>query len=109
MKAQQEDLQQRLDFIDRTISHAARVCWRDETVPQELRTWVAQMTRRASQARDALRERDAGGVRATLDDLAHLSYRAQNAIHASDGMAYELKSAVILTHIELSALKHQLD
>lgn len=109
MKVQNEDIHQRLCFIDRTIDHALRACDRDTRAPEELKLCVRQLGQRSSQAQRALESRDTHVVRQTVDDLARLSDKAQHQIHPSDGMDYELKSAVILAHIELSALRHQLD
>jgi hypothetical protein len=109
MNVHSEEVRQRLSFIDRTIVHAARACRRDGCVSQELRNYVDQMGRQAIRAQRALQARDEHRVRESVEDLARLSDRAQNVIHPADGMTYELKSAVILTHIELLALRCQLD
>jgi len=103
-----EDLRQRLHFIDRTIFHAVCACHADATIPEELQDCVQQLGWRSGLARRALLLDDASAVRDSIDDLARLSQRAQNAI-GNDSMNYAVKSAVILTHIELSALRHQLD
>jgi hypothetical protein len=108
MNVQREEIQQRLGFIDRTIYHAIRACDTDGSIPEEIRDFVQQLGQRSSQAQRALEYDDDRSVRETVDDLARISYQAQRRIHPSDGMNYELKSAVILTHIELSALRHQL-
>ena len=108
MKAQREEIRQRLVFIDRTIVHAVRACYSDDSVPVELKDCVKRMRQRSTQAQQALRSFDERGVRETVDDLARISDEAQTRLHPSDGMNYELKSAVILTHIELSALQYQL-
>lgn len=108
MKAQREEIRQRLVFIDRTIFHAVRACHSDDSVPSELKECVSRMRQRSAQAQHALRSFDELGVRETVDDLARISDEAQHRLHPADGMNYELKSAVILTHIELSALQYQL-
>ena len=108
MNVQREEIQQRLGFIDRTIDHAIRACDTDGNIPDEMRNYVQQLGQRSSQAQRALEFADERSVRETVDDLARISYQAQRRIHPADGMNYELKSAVILTHIELSALRHQL-
>lgn len=107
MKEQSNEIQQRLVFIDRTIDHALRASSRDD-VPEDMRDYVNQLGESSSQAQQALRVCDAGGVRQSVDELARISEQAQTRIHPADGMNYELKSAVILTHIELSALRYQL-
>lgn len=109
MKVHSEEMQQRLGFIDRTIYHAMRACHSDSNVPKELRNYVQELGQRSSQARRALDERDEHGFRQSVDDLARISDRAQNTIHPADPTNYEVKSAVILTHIELSALRYRLD
>lgn len=108
MNVQREEIQQRLGFIDRTIYHAIRACDADGNIPEEIRNYVQQLGLRSSQAQRVLETADERCMRETVDDLARISYQAQRRIHPSDGMNYELKSAVILTHIELSALRHQL-
>lgn len=108
MNERHEDLQQRLAFIDRTIAHAACACHNDGRVPAELKQCVDLMGRRTNQAQQALQACDVSSVKQNIDALAQLSQWAQTALHPADGMAFQLKSAVILTHIELSALKHQL-
>lgn len=109
MNAHHEDIGQRLHFIDRTIFHALRACHADMNVPMELRECVRQLGRRSSQAQRALLSRDTHGLRESVNDLARISHRAQSAIDPAAGMTYEVKSAVILAHIEVSALRHQLD
>ncbi|OWW20917.1 hypothetical protein [Noviherbaspirillum denitrificans] len=108
MIVEREEIQQRLGFIDRTIYHAIRACDTSGNIPDELRDYVQQLGQRSSQARQALESDDDRSVRETVDDLARISYQAQRRIHPADGMNYELKSAVILAHIELSALRYQL-
>lgn len=109
MKVHSEEMQQRLGFIDRTIYHAVRACHSDASVPKELKDYVQELGQRSSQAQRALQDRDERSIRESVDDLARLSDRAQNTIRPADPTNYEVKSAVILTHIELSALRHQLD
>lgn len=109
MKVQSEEIQQRLGFIDRTIFHAVRACDSDTSVPDDMKDYVRQLGRRSCQAQQALQSRDERSIRKSVDELAQISYQAQNRIHPADGMNYELKSAVILTHIELSALRYQMD
>lgn len=108
MKVQRAELQQRLGFIDRTIFHALRAC-REDNVPDQLKGYVEQLGRRSSQVQKALRARHDRDIREHVDELARVSYQAQSAIHPADGMNYDLRSAVILTYIELSALRTQLD
>jgi len=109
MKVHSEEMQQRLGFIDRTIYHAVRACRSDANVPQELQNYVLELGQRSSQAQRALQEHDEHSLRQSVDDLARISDCAQNTIRPADPTNYEVKSAVILTHIELSALRHQLD
>lgn len=109
MKAQSDDIHQRLGFIDQTIFHALRACWSDTDTPDELKEFIQLLGQRSWQARQALQEHDLRGVRQNIADLVRISHEAQGHIHAADGTNYELKSAVILTHIEVSALQHQLD
>jgi hypothetical protein len=109
MRACNDDIHQRLGFIDRTIDHAVRACRSDRSVPEDMRYYVNQLGQRSDQARQALHRHDAHGIRQSVDDLARLSDQAQSRLRPADGMNYALKSAVILTHIELSALRNQLD
>jgi hypothetical protein len=109
MKVHSEDIQQKLSFIDRTIDHAVQACQRNAQVPHELRHYVDELGLQSSLAQQALRSHDVGRIRETVEDMARLTDHAQSAIHPSDGMDYDLKSAVILTHIEVSALRYQLD
>lgn len=109
MNVHSEEMQQRLGFIDRTIDHAMRACHSDTSVPKELKDFVLELGQRSSQAQRALQDRDERTVRQSVDDLARISDKAQNTIHPTDPTNYEVKSAVILTHIELSALRSQLD
>jgi len=109
MKVHSEEIQQRLSFIDRTIDHAARACHSDTNAPRELKHYVDEMGQHSSQAQQALQSRDAGRIRESVEDLARVSQHAQSTIHPADEIKYELKSAVILTHIEVSALRYQLD
>jgi hypothetical protein len=109
MKVQHEEILQRLGFIDRTIIHAMRACHSDGSVPDKLKDCVEQLGLHSSEAQRALQSRDEHGVRQTVDALTRISHHAQNHIHQADGTNYDVRSAVILTHIELSALRYQLD
>ncbi|GAB3540671.1 hypothetical protein GCM10027343_10080 [Noviherbaspirillum agri] len=109
MNVHSEEMQQRLGFIDRTIYHAMRACYSDTSVSKELKDYVLELGQRSSQAQRALQERDERSVRESVDDLARISDKAQNTIHPADPTNYEVKSAVILTHIELSALRTRLE
>lgn len=109
MNMQSNDIQQRLGFIDQTILHAVRACLTDDRVPEELREYVQMLGQRSDEIQRALRSCDVHGVRQSVDDLTRICHEAQDRIHPTDDMNYELKSAVILTHIELSALRYQLD
>ena len=109
MKVHSEEMQQRLGFIDRTIFHAMRACHSDSSVPNELKNYVQELGQHSSEARRALDDRDEHSFRQSVDDLARISDQAQNTIHPTDPTNYEVKSAVILTHIELSALRYRLD
>jgi len=108
MKARDNEILDRLIFIDRTIIHALQACHSDANVPKELKECVSRLRQRSSQAQQALHARDESRMRQSVDDLARLSDEAQHRIHPYDGMNYALKSAVILTHIELSALRYHL-
>lgn len=106
MNAQPSEVEQRLSFIDRTIHHAAQACHSDMSIPNELKDFVYQLGLQANQAIRALSAHDAATLRRTIDRLAQLSFHAQNALH--NDVNYDVKSAVILAHLELSALRHQL-
>lgn len=108
MYDQTDEVRQRLKFIDRTIRHAANACNRDSSVPPDLKYYVQQLSVRSRQAKQALHSENSHRIRRSVDGLAQLTEHAQAAIHPADEVNYEVKSAVILTHIEVSALKHQL-
>jgi hypothetical protein len=107
MSASPSEFQQRLNFIDRTICHAAQACHSDTNVPGELKEFVHQLGLHASHAMQALQCHDETAVRQLVDALTRLSFHAQKAIRHD--VNYDVKSAVILAHLELSALMHQLD
>lgn len=109
MNAQADEVQQRLNFIDRTICHAAQACSADNSVPKELKDYVRQLGLRSHQAKLALHSDDVSTIRQSVEELARLSARAQNVIRPKDGVNYDVKSAVILAHIEVTALCHQLE
>jgi hypothetical protein len=106
MREQRNEVEQRLSFIDRTICHAAQACNLDTSIPPELKHYVHQLGQKANQAIQALSCQDETAVRKTVDALAHISNEAKSAI--GHDVNYDLKCAVILTHIELSALKYRL-
>jgi hypothetical protein len=106
MIAQSDDVQQRLSFIGRTISHAAQACRSDTTVSPELKDYIRQLGLQANEVIHAVNRRDASTARLNLSTLARLSYNAQRATGCN--VNYDVKSAVILTHIEVNALMHQL-
>jgi ABC-type Mn2+/Zn2+ transport system ATPase subunit len=107
MSAQSNEVQQRLNFIDRTICHAAQACHLDTNVPAELKDFVHQLGLQANQAMQALNSQDETTVRQSVDALTRLSHQAKSAI--GQDVNYDVKCAVILTHIELSALRYRLD
>jgi hypothetical protein len=107
MNAQPDEVQQRLTFIGRTIRHAAEACHSDTTVPQELKDYIRQLSLQANEVIHALDRKDANIMRLNLSTLARLSYNAQRATGCN--VNYDVKSAVILTHIEVNALMHRLD
>lgn len=106
MSEQPNEVQQRLNFIDRTICHAAQACNLDTSIPAELKDFVHQLGLQANQAIQALSSQDEKTVRNSVDALARISNEAKSAI--GQDVNYDLKCAVILTHIELSALKYRL-
>lgn len=106
MSTHPNEVQQRLNFIDRTICHAAQACHLDTSIPAELKDYVHQLGLQANQAMQALSSKDEKTVRKSVDALARLSHQAKSAI--GQDVNYDLKCAVILTHIELSALKYRL-
>ncbi|NEX64289.1 hypothetical protein [Noviherbaspirillum galbum] len=108
MTAQREDIEERLRFIDRTIVHAARACQADGRVPSDLKHCVDELEHYASEAKQAWHALDVPRTRRTVENLARLSDHAQSAFREDDDMDHVLKSAVILTHIEVSALRYQL-
>jgi hypothetical protein len=108
MTVKNEEIRQRLHFIERTIFHAIRACRSDTSIPKELKDYVRQLGWQSTQAQRALLSRDENSIRKSVDDLTHISQRAQSTIRPADSMNYDVKSAVILAHLELSALRHQL-
>lgn len=106
MGAQPSEVQQRLSFIDRTIGHAAQACHSDMSIPEELKDFVHQLGLQANQAIQAVSSHDATTLRQTIDRLAQLSFHAQSVL--GNDVNYDVKSAVILAHLELSALRQQL-
>lgn len=109
MSIHHSEVQQRLRFIDRTICHAAQACLSDVSVPEELKTVVWELGQRAREAHEALDDDDPATIRKNVDDLARLSQRAQSAIRPQDGFSYDVKSAVILAHLEVNALRCQIE
>lgn len=109
MNVQHNEVQQRLNFIDRTICHAAQACHQDTNVPETLKNFVQQLNLQASQAKLALTSEDVTIIRQSVDDMTRLSYHAQSTIKPEDDVNYDVRSAVILAHLELSALQYQLD
>lgn len=109
MDRQDNEFQIKLEFISRTICHAKRACRLDRSIPRELKTFVYLLSRQSSKARKNFHSGDPGAVRRNVERLAHLSERAQSAIHPAESINYDVKSAVILSHIEISALRHQID
>jgi ABC-type Mn2+/Zn2+ transport system ATPase subunit len=106
MSTHPNEVQQRLNFIDRTICHAAQACHLDTNVPPEIKDFVRQLGLQSVQAMQALNSQNETIVRQSVDALARLSHQAKSAI--GQDVNYDLKCAVILTHIELSALKYRL-
>jgi hypothetical protein len=107
MNTPSDEVEQRLTFIGRTIGHAAQACRSDTSVPPELKDYIRQLVLQANEVMHALNRRDASTARLNLSALARLSYNAQRA--TGWNVNYDVKSAVILTHIEVNALMHQLD
>lgn len=108
MNVHPSEVQQRLNFIDRTIWQAAQACHGDTAVPAMLKDVVYQLGLQTSQVKLAAHSDDVQSIRRSVEDLARLSHHAQSTIRPEDNLSYDVRSAVILAHIELSALQFQL-
>jgi len=107
MKSLAREIQQRFNFIDRTLTHAINACQMDASVPNELRDFIKKLDQKSGHAKQALDSKEIGRFRQSLDDLAQLSDHVQRSIPRPSNVNYEVKSAIILAHIEITALKYQ--
>jgi hypothetical protein len=76
-------------------------------VPNELKDFLHQLDQRSGQAKEALQSKQFNLFRKSLDDLAKLSDHVQKSIPRPSEINYEVKSAVIMAHLEITALKYQ--
>ena len=107
MKARARDIQQRFNFIDRTLAHAIHACESDPNIPDELIEFIQLLDHQSGQARQALYSKKMSEIRQCVDDLAKLSERVQQSIPRPNTLSYDVKSAVILAHLEIETLKYQ--
>lgn len=108
MKALARDIQQRFQFIDRTLTQAIQACQSDTNVPGELIDFIQQLDQQYGQAKRALHAKKISLLRQRVDDLAQLSDRVQRSIPRPNNLSDEVKSAVIMAHLEIAALKYQM-
>ena len=107
MKTLAREIQQRFNFIDRTLTHAILACQADASVPNELKDFIRQLDQRSGQVKEALQSRQLNLFRKSVDDLARLSDHVQKSIPRPNNVSYEVKSAVIMAHLEIAALNYQ--
>ncbi|HEY8099857.1 MAG TPA: hypothetical protein VIF82_03825 [Burkholderiaceae bacterium] len=107
MKTLAREIQQRFNFIDRTLTHAILACQSDASVPNELKDFIRQLDQRSGQVKEALLSNQLNLFRKSVDDLAKLSDHVQKSIPRPSNVNYEVKSAVIMAHLEIAALKYQ--
>jgi hypothetical protein len=107
MKTLAREIQQRFNFIDRTLTHAILVCQSDASVPNELKDFIQQLDQRSGRAKEALQSNQFNLFRKNVNDLAQLSDHVQKSIPRPSNVNYEVKSAVIMAHLEIAALKYQ--
>lgn len=104
MKVHVNEIRQRINFIHRTLHQAVRACLSDNNVPSDLKNVVLQLDQESSHTKQALQLEEEGRIRQSMNALARLSEHAQNLIAHLGNISYEVKSALILAHIELAAL-----
>jgi hypothetical protein len=104
MKVHVNEIQQRINFIHRTLNQALRASQSDSSVPSDLKNIIRQLGQKSSKAKQALQSEEEGHIRQSVDDLARLSEHAQKSLSHPDNINYGVKSALILAHIELSTL-----
>ncbi|MGZ3157949.1 MAG: hypothetical protein ACXU7D_00205 [Burkholderiaceae bacterium] len=107
MKTLARQIKQRFNFIDRTLTHAILACQSDVNIPNELRDFIHQLDQRSCQAKEALQSNQLSLFRKNVNDLAQLSDHVQKSIPRPNNVNYEVKSAVIMAHLEITALKYQ--
>jgi hypothetical protein len=107
MKALARDIQLRFHFIDRTLTHAIRACQTEAGIPTELKDFIRQLDQQSGHAKEALRSKKINQFRQSVDDMAELSDHMQRTISRPSNVNYQVKSAVILAHLEIAALKYQ--
>jgi hypothetical protein len=107
MKTLARQIKQRFNFIDRTLTQAILACQSDASVPNELKNFIQQLDQRSSQVKEALQSNQLNLFRKSVNDLAQLSDHVQKSIPRPSNVNYEVKSAVIMAHIEITALKFQ--
>jgi hypothetical protein len=107
MKALAREIKQRFNFIDRTLTHAILACQADASIPSELKDFIRQLDQRSGQAKEALQSKKLGLFRQSVEDLARLSDHVQKSIPRPSDVNYEVKSAIIMAHLEIAALRYQ--
>jgi hypothetical protein len=107
MKALAREIKKRFNFIDRTLTHAIMACQSDASVPNELKDFIHQLDEGSEKAKEALQSKQYQLFRKNLDELARLSNHVQKLIPRPNNVNYEVKSAVIMAHLEIAALNLQ--
>jgi uncharacterized coiled-coil DUF342 family protein len=106
---QANEVRQKVQHLEQTISRAAQACQSDNSVPEELKQCVSELDQQAQQAEQMLQgNADENQIRQCIDDLEAISDRARNACQQGSNVQPEISEAVMQAHSELSQLKHQL-
>lgn len=102
------EIQQRFNHIENTISQAAEMCLSDASVPKELKDWVEKMDMESDQVKQILQTKDEDRILQCVDDLEEIGDHAKDACQRASNVKDSVRQAVLLAHRELSDLKHQL-
>jgi hypothetical protein len=101
----QEHVRERLAFIAQCIDDAALACRETGYAPEELKSWVRELDRRA-ETLDAVAPEQLHGW---LEVLEEIGARAAEACREARHLAPpQLRSAVHAAHQEIAELKRQL-
>lgn len=105
---QQNEIQQRYNHLQQTISDAQKECRSDSDTPNELRDCIEKLARESRQAQSVMQSSDQQRITECVDSLEAMGDEAKRLSRSASHMPAHLEAMVTRVHSELSEFKHKL-